>query len=276
MKYQLIIILLLINFACINSKAQSPGSLQKHVADTTVIAGKQYEKSAWHRFLWGSNYRKVWTAPVKVPIFMLDTAVGGLKPVKEGGGHQTQSLRLKNQNDKEYALRSVSKTLGAVLPEAFKGTFLEKQVNDEVTMSNPYGAAIVPVLADAAKVYHTNPVYVYLPAQPALDTFNKKYGGNLYLFEQKTDGNWSAADNLGNFPEFFNTDDVIKKMLEDNRYKVDQRSFIRARIFDWFINDWDRHEDQWAWGERKKIMKLYLFRCHKIATRLFLNTMAYC
>ena len=37
---------------------------------------------------------------------MLDTAGGGLKPIKEGGGHQTKSLRLKNKNDKEYALRS--------------------------------------------------------------------------------------------------------------------------------------------------------------------------
>ena len=148
-----------------------------------------------------------------------------------------------------------------MLPEEFKGTFLEKQVNDEVTMSNPYGASIVPLLADAAKVYHTNPVYVYVPAQPALDTFNKKYGDNLYLFEQKPGGNWSDADNLGNFSAFFNTDDVIKKMLNDNRYKVDQRSFIRARIFDWFINDWDRHEDQWAWGERKNDDKILFVAC---------------
>ncbi len=251
MKYQLIIILLLITFPRLKSVAQSPDFLKTHTADTTIIAGKQYKKSGWHQFLWGSNYRNVWTTPVTVPVMMLDTAKGGLKPTKEGGGHQTKSLRLKNENSKEYALRSVSKTLGAVLPENFKGTFLEKQVNDEVTTSNPYGAAIVPVLAEAAKVYHTNPEYVYLPKQAALDTFNKKYGDGLYLFEQKTDGDWSDADNLGNFSEFFNTDDVIKKMLESNHYSVDQKTFTRARIFDWFINDWDRHEDQWEWGERK-------------------------
>ena len=109
----------------------------------------------------------------------------------------------------------------------------------------------MPVLAEAAGVYHTNPAYVYLPAQSALDTFNKKYGNNFYLFEQKTSGNWTDANNLGNFAEFFDTEDVIEKLLKDNNYKVDQHTFIRARIFDWFINDWDRHEDQWSWGERK-------------------------
>lgn len=249
MKHRLIIILLFIHFTWLKSTAQN--ALQMQNSDTTITAGKQYEKSGWHQFLWGSNYRKVWTTPVTVPVFMLDTAKGGLTVSKEGGGHQTKTLRVKDKNNKEYALRSLSKTLGAVLPEDFKGTFIEKQVNDEVTMSNPYGAAIVPVLAEAAKVYHTNPVFVYLPQQPALDTFNEKYGNNLYLFEQKPSGDWSNANNLGNFSEFFNTDDVIKKLLGDDNYSIDQKTFIRCRIFDWFINDWDRHEDQWAWGERK-------------------------
>jgi hypothetical protein len=234
---------------CLKGTAQY-SALQIH-ADTTIAAGRQYEKPGWHQFFWGSNYRKVWTTPVAVPVFMLDTAKGGLTISKEGGGHQTKTLRVKDKNGREYALRSISKTLGAVLPENFKGTFIEKQVNDEVTMSNPYGAAIVPVLAEAAKIYHTNPVYVYLPKQPRLDTFNAKYGDGLYLFEQKPNDDWSIANNLGNFPDFFDTEDVIEKLLEDNHFSADQKTFIRERIFDWFINDWDRHEDQWAWGERK-------------------------
>ncbi len=217
----------------------------------TVTAGKQYKKGTIYRFFWGNNNRNTWTTPVTVPVLWLDTAKGGLKPVKEGGGHQTKSLRLKDKDGKEYAVRSISKSLGAVLPPDFKGTFLEARVNDEVSMSNPYGALIVPVLAESAHVYHTNPQLVYLPKQSLLDTFNNKYGDKFYLFEQKPNGDWSNADNLGNFHEYFSTEDVIKKLLENNKYKIDQAAFIRARIFDWFINDWDRHEGQWDWGERK-------------------------
>lgn len=242
---------LLLIVVAFKTKAQLPDSLQQNKTTKTVAAGTQYKKSGWHNFWWGHNYRTVWSTPITVPVFMLDTAAGGLTPVKEGGGHQTRSIHLKDKNEKEYALRSVNKTLGAVLPEDFKGTFIEKQVNDEVSMSNPYGAAIVPALAEVAKIYHTNPTYVYLPAQPLLDTFNKSYANNFYLFEQRPDGDWSNADNLGNFSAFFDTEDVIEKLLSDNHYSVDQKTFIRCRIFDWFINDWDRHEDQWGWGERK-------------------------
>ncbi len=227
-----------------------------HNADSTkkyksVIAGKQYTKGSTYRFFWGDNYRKIWSTPLTVPVLWLDTAKGGLQPIKEGGGHQSKSLRLQDKNGEEYALRSINKTLNAVVPKSFKGTFIEKQVNDGVSMSNPYGALIVPLLAEAAHVYHTNPVLVYLPKQPLLDTFNDKYGDDLYLLEQKPEGDWSSADNLGNFSVFFATDDVLKKVLDSSNYKVDQSAFIRARIFDWFIGDWDRHEKQWDWGEKK-------------------------
>ena len=49
----------------------------------TVIAGKHYERSGLHNFLWGKHYRKEWTTPVKVPVINLDTEAGGR--VKTGG-----------------------------------------------------------------------------------------------------------------------------------------------------------------------------------------------
>src|SRR5205823_9648717 len=39
----------------------------------------------------------------------------------------------------------------------------------------------------------------------------------------------------------------------------DQHAFIKARLFDMLINDWDRHEDQWRWGavEEKNDVKIF-------------------
>lgn len=59
------------------------------------------------------------------------------------------------------------------------------------------------------------------------------------MFEQRAHGDWNNADNLGNFDDFFSTEDVIKEMLDNNKYQIDQPAFVRARIFDWFIGDWD-------------------------------------
>src|SRR5207253_7904216 len=97
---------------------------------------------------------------------------------------------IKTPAGKEYALRSVDKRLGKVLPEILHKTFAEDIVNDEVSMSHPYGAASVAIMAQSADIYHTLPQYVYLPEQPRLDTFNNDFGNNLYLFEQRLSGNW--------------------------------------------------------------------------------------
>ena len=137
------------------------------------------------------------------------------------------------------------------MPENFKGTFIERQVNDEVSMSYPYAAPSFRY-GGKAGIYHTNPEFVYLPEQNALDSFNIEFAGKVYLFEQRLKGDWSNADNLGNFKEFFDTYEVMNKLQDETENHVDQEEYIKARLFDMLIADWDRHEDQWGWGEVKK------------------------
>jgi hypothetical protein len=216
-----------------------------------ISAGPQYRRSGWHNFFWGKNYRKEWGTPIKLPVFLLDSVKGGLIPIKEGGGHQTTSLHLETKDGKNYSLRSVDKRLGKVLPEYFKGTFIERMVNDEVSMSNPYAAVTVPVMSQSAGIYHTNPEYVYLPEQEALGGFDEKLGNKVYLFEQKPKGDWTNADNLGNFEKFYDTEEVMKKLHEESENRVDQAAFVKERLFDMLIGDWDRHDNQWKWGVRK-------------------------
>ena len=43
---------------------------------------------------------------------------------------------------------------------------------------------------------------------------------------------------------------LVKKLIEDNDDRVDQKAFLRARLLDFLIADWDRHFDQWRFGEK--------------------------
>ncbi len=217
-----------------------------------ISAGPQYKRSGWHNFFWGKNYRNEWSTPVKLPAFYLPNEKGGLIPIKEGGGHQTTSLHLQTKDEKSYSLRSVDKRLGKVLQKEFLGTFIEDLANDEVSMSNPYAAVTVPFMAESAGIYHTNPQYVYLPEQPALDTFNKKYANNVYLFEQRVKGDWKDADNLGNFEKYLDFEDLLKELFAETENRVDQAAYLKVRLFDMFLGDWDRHQDQFAWGVKEK------------------------
>ncbi|HET6994589.1 MAG TPA: BamA/TamA family outer membrane protein [Chitinophagaceae bacterium] len=216
-----------------------------------VIAGPEYKKPRSFQKLWGRNRRIEWSTPVNVPFLWLDKVDGGLKPSETSGGNETKGLKLKSASGKEYALRSINKSRNDVTPKAYKGTFVEDLIQDGVSMSHPYGAFALTVMEQHAGIYHTEPRLVYLPKQPALDSLNEKYGDDLYMIEQRLSCDWSEADNLGNFKDFFGTDEVVEKLKEDNDNRADQYLFAKARLFDMLLADWDRHEDQWKWGKVK-------------------------
>jgi hypothetical protein len=230
---------------------------QDSSVNKVVAAGPEYKKPKFFQTLWGRNRRVEWTTPVRVPVVYLDTIYGGLHPYQQGGGNETKSLRLTNADGKEFTLRSINKSRDDVVAPEFKGTFIEDIIQDGVSMSYPYAAFALPSMQQYAGIPHTNPILVYIPAQPALDTFSKRFENDLYLLEQRPDGDWSGADNLGNFAKFNSTDKVIENLLEDNCNSADQYAFIKVRLFDMLINDWDRHEDNWRWGVTDTAGKLF-------------------
>ncbi|MFT3911536.1 MAG: hypothetical protein QM737_19080 [Ferruginibacter sp.] len=234
----------------------SINSAKAQVADSihykTVVAGKEYKKSRFYQSLWGKHYRKEWTTPTTFKIAMLDTLAGGLTPYEVGGSRQTKSLKLRDKNNREYVLRSIDKTFAGALPPITKGSFIEDLANDQTSIAHPYSALTIAPMAEAIGMYHTNPQIYYIPKQKALGEFNDRIGDDLYLFEQRPDENWTTAPNFGNAKDIKSTDKMLEKIHEDNDRSVDQKAFLKARLFDMVIGDWGRHEDQWRWAEMKE------------------------
>ncbi|RFZ85037.1 hypothetical protein DYU05_05380 [Mucilaginibacter terrenus] len=194
-----------------------------------------------HRWLFGENYRTDWAAPVKLPVIRISQIYGGLKPTKEGGGMQSKSLRLVDKNGREYALRSVEKTPDKLLPKELQGTFAVDWLDDALSGQHPYSALIVPPLAKAANVPHTHPIIGMVANDPALGEFSKKFANTVCLLEER--------EPLG---ESDNTEKALNKLVEDNDNHFDGPEFLRARLLDLLLGDWDRHEDQWRWTDTKK------------------------
>ncbi len=219
---------------------------------TVAVPGKEYKRSGFHNFFWGSHYRKEWSTPIRVENFYLDTARGGLVPVKEGGGRQSKSLRLKDKNDKEYVLRSVNKDFGRGLPDNLQGTLISHIAKDQVSFGHPYAAYTITPMIEAAGIYHTIPDIVFVPRQNSLGEFNDGFGDQLYLFEERPDENQQDAPNFGNAKNVIGSEKLMEKIYGDNDNHVDQVAFVRARLFDIFIGDWGRHPDNWRWAEFEK------------------------
>ncbi len=214
-----------------------------------IEASKRYEKK---KFLRGDAYRKAWNEKINLPVLWLDSIHEGLTPQQLGGGHQTRSLRLENPTGEQYVLRSIDKRVSIVLPPALRGTFAESLVQEGIASSHPYGSLVVPRLAKAAGVFYSNPSIVYVPRQPALGIYNDDIGDGVYLFEERAGGNTSGFENFGHTKETFNTLDVIDLVNQSRKYIIDQKAVLRTRLFDIWLGDWDRHDDQVRWASFKE------------------------
>lgn len=208
----------------------------------------RYAKGGLYRFFFGERYRDLYEIPVMMRTLKLDEKYGGLTPIQKGGGMQTNSLRLETADGKEYAARSMNKDASKLLPENLKNTFASDILQDQFTASHPYAAFVIPKMAARAGIYHTNPELMYMPKQDALGAYAEEFGDQSFLFEERPSGDWSDYDNFGRSEELISYSDVVEETMEDYRNRVDQEFVVRSRLFDLFIGDWDRHDDQWRWA----------------------------
>ncbi|MFD2720169.1 hypothetical protein ACFST9_15705 [Hymenobacter monticola] len=217
-----------------------------------ATAGRQYNRhSRFYCFFWGRHYRRVWAAPATVPVLRLASAApGGLKFGKAGGGFQTTSATLVGRQEREYALRSLDKDPQKTLPKVLRPTFVLSVVRDATSAAMPYGALTVPPLAQAAGVPHTRPRLVYVrPDETGLGSMSERFRGKLALLEEKYEELASATPDLAGTTNFVGGENVLKKLYFNPAHYIDQPAFLRARLLDIWLGDWDRHERQWDWAE---------------------------
>lgn len=217
-----------------------------------VAASTLYESNFLKDIIQGEQYREAWATPIKAPIVFLDTLMGGMKVIDEGGGKQTHSLKLEAKNGVIYTMRSINKDPKALIPDFARQLGLENIIVDGISAQHPYAAVVVAQLADKAGILHTAPRIIFVPQQAALGKYNTKYGNRLFLLEHETEGgtNWTDFENVF---EIMDSDNLQKfRKQYGQRVAVDKNALVRARLFDILIGDWDRHAKQWGWVVQKK------------------------
>jgi hypothetical protein len=193
-----------------------------------VVAGPDFAAGGFHRSLLGDNYRDVWTTPIKVPILDLHSYDGGIKPLKEGGGMQTKSLRFTTADSTEWVFRSVHKSVG-VLSKQFEGTIIWYIFRDAGSASHPTGALAAAPMMDAAGILHPTARLAVMPDDPILGEFRKDFAGMLGEIERhptvpKDAPAFAGADKI------IDAEELLKKI---NSSPLDQeigRASCRERV----------------------------------------------
>lgn len=233
----------------------------------TIYSKKETTYGGFYRFLFGEHYRKYYSTPVRAHVALLDTLHGGLTVTRAGGGHQSNSLRLLDKEGKEYVMRAQRKDASRFLQSTafktryigddFKDTFTERFLLDFYTTAHPYTPYIIHHLESAVGIYHTNPELYYIPKQAALGSFVTDYGDGLYMVEERPTDEFAKIESFGNADGIDGTDDVHAKLEKSKKNVIDEKAYIRARLFDLAIGDWDRHADQWRWAKFKTTDSTY-------------------
>jgi hypothetical protein len=212
----------------------------------TVVPGARYERGRLHRTMFGAHYRDLWTTPVTAPVLDLDRFAGGLTPDELGGGQQTHSLDMKGEDGRTYVFRSLDKDPTPAVPPVFRKTVVHRVVQDAISAGYPGGPLVAAGLLRSAGVLHVTPTLVVMPDVVELGEYREEFAGMLGYVEEKPGDGFAGAD------EVVDSDELLDSLNAGPGHQVDARAFLRARLMDQLMGDWDRHRDQWKWAAARR------------------------
>jgi hypothetical protein len=210
----------------------------------SVAIGPQFKAGGIHRCLWGADYRDLWTTPVRLEVLDLRSYAGGLTPTRILGHGQTQALGLKGADGKDYTFRPVVKDPVGLLPEELRQTVARNVLLDQMASGHPAGHVIVPGLLEPAGVLHTEPRFFVMPDDPALGEFQKQFANVVGDLEV-----WGGSKGFAGTTKTIDGEEMWKQLRQNPEVRVDSRAYLKARLLDQLMGDWDRHRDQWRYGQ---------------------------
>ena len=224
----------------------------------SVAANPKFAANGFKRLMLGEHYRKSWTTPVRVAYLNLDTYAHGLIPYLEGGGRQTKSLRLSGEDGHEYVFRSVDKDPSKALSYNLRESLISLVVRDQISTQHPYGALVATRLLDNLDILHATPQMCVIPDDAKLGPFRETFGNMLGMLEERPTGRKEVQQTFAGADEILGSTEMFRELYKDLDHTIALNEFARARVFDLFVGDWGKHEDNWRWaGYKNSIETVY-------------------
>jgi hypothetical protein len=215
----------------------------------TVTPGEQYEAGAFTRALLGSGWRDLWATPVNAAILDLSTYAGGLTFDKRGGGLQTLTVHVTEEEGwREYRFRSVDKFIAQGMPPTLKGTALGSLLEDQVSILLPAAPLLVPPLLEAIGALHVTPELYVMGDNRRLGTLRDTVAGMLGTFELKGSEAPDKKPGFAGSRAIKGTEKFLEDIASSRAHRLDERDFLAVRLIDFLINDSDRTADNFDWA----------------------------
>lgn len=230
---------------------------EQYLSDSITLAPASYydERSAFYTFLFGEKYRKIWGTKISVPVFTFLDSAYQYKCYDLGGGQQTIGIDLQDEKGRVWTVRSIDKDQSKALHPWLRYTIIRPIIRDGAAAMNPYGAFVADDLAAAAGILHTNPRLVFIPYTENLkEICNQRMAGRLALIEEDLHKEgWKDDPPFPDVKQLVKTSDMYEELFRHENRSIDTTGYLKARLLDILISDWDRHEGQWVWALKGEV-----------------------
>lgn len=214
---------------------------------TATTAGARYRASPLQRLLFGRDYRELWTLPIRVELLDLGTFAGGLTPVRKVGSAQSTGLALDGADGRAYTFREVEKDAARGLSPELQRTVAGRIAQDQIAALHPAAGLVAAPLLEAAGVLHVEPHLVVMADDPRLGEHRQEFAGALGTIQEFPRPARDGQPGFAGATEIIDTAELLERRRAGGE-RIDSRAFLRARLMDLFLGDWDRHTRQWRWA----------------------------
>ncbi len=245
--------------------AQLPSSFPKTIT-TPIYKQDSINEALFFKTVWGKKYKNAFATPVTIKVGNLDSLYGGLTVIRENNTNDYKNLLLQDKSGNLYNMRALQKQAlkfvnkrailnndkpeNRDLDDPQNSDFIAPETygSEFYTASHPYAALAIATLADNINIFQDRPSLLYIPKQRALKNYNASFGDELYYISVAPSEN-NEGDRIFRYArDIETTDDILLKLRKANNVKIDEQTYIKTRLFDMLIGDWDREPDHWRWA----------------------------
>lgn len=205
-------------------------------------------KSKLYDWMWGRHYRHLYSVPIAVPSVALETLRGGMTVTGLARGFR--GLLLENRQRDLFLIRPLGGSSSFLESDFFReiynkrdfgNTYVDKFIGDAFTIINPYTFKVADYLAGRSGL-NANPSTIYY-LRPGENRDTVGDGSSI----QGRLVNLINVPDLNTRANLHPTRDFLDSLQVDKRYMADQDLYIRERLLDMWVGDWNKTTENWYW-----------------------------
>ncbi len=201
-----------------------------------------------HQLALGELNRDLWDLPIKLPVLDIDQLGGGITVDEITGGMQTFGLKLDGQNSVTYQFRSIVKDASRALDNEIAMSVIGGTLEDQLSAQFPLAAMVVAELLKSVGVLVATPRPVIMPNDSRLGNYRPFIAGRVGWIEERPNEGEDNTRGFAGSRKVVSGTEIYDELLSDPLSYVDVHKYLRARMIDFLVGDWDRHSDNWRWA----------------------------